>query len=192
MSKELLEELAAEVENYEPPVDLLQKISESTLEYQELLKEKKVVEEKLLVLNAKIAEILETTIPDLMFQARMKDYTMNDGSSVEVKNIIKASIKVEDRQQAMDWFRSNGYGDLIKNEVSVSFGKGQDEDAEKAVKALEAQGFQVSRSENIHFMTLNAWAKEQLEQGKPIPEDKGVSLYLGTTAKIKEPKEPKK
>ena len=188
MSKELLEELAAEVENYVPPVDLLQQISEATLEYQELTKEQKALEEKLLALKARISEVLETRIPDLMFQARLKDYTMNDGSSVEVKNIVKASIRVEDRQQAMDWFRSNGYGDLIKNEVSVSFGKGQDEDAEKAVKALEAQGFQVSRSENIHFMTLNAWAKEQLEQGKPIPEDQGISLYLGTTAKIKEPK----
>ena len=50
-----------------------------------------------------------------------------DGMTVERKMIVAASIPVgEQRSKLLHWLRSNGLDDIIKNDITVSFGKGED------------------------------------------------------------------
>ena len=48
-----------------------------------------------------------------------------DGSTVDVKPNYSASITIANREKAFNWLRKNGLGDIIKNEISVSFGRNE-------------------------------------------------------------------
>tara|TARA_R110000751_G_scaffold23265_1_gene64683 strand:- start:161 stop:571 length:411 start_codon:yes stop_codon:yes gene_type:complete len=63
-------------------------------------------------------------IPALMDEMGVERLDV-DGMTVERKMIIAASIPVANKDQAFDWLRSNGLDDIIKNDVTVSFGKGR-------------------------------------------------------------------
>ena len=44
------------------------------------------------------------------------------------------------------------------------------EDKEKAFAELKSMGFGDIIKETIHWATLNSWAKEQMEEGNPVPD----------------------
>ena len=52
-----------------------------------------------------------------------------DGSAVDVKPYYAANISLKNREAAYNWLRSNGLGDIIKNEITVSFGRNEDNKA---------------------------------------------------------------
>ena len=54
---------------------------------------------------------------------------------IDVKPTYGASILVANREAAYEWLRDHGYDDIIKNDVSVSFGRGED-DMAGSFKAL--------------------------------------------------------
>jgi len=54
---------------------------------------------------------------------------LKDGESVEIKKIYGASITPDNQEKAFTWLRNNGLGDIIKNDVTVTFGRGEDNKA---------------------------------------------------------------
>ena len=63
-----------------------------------------------------------------------------DGSAIEVKEIYSATIPVARKDGAYNWLRENGLGDLIKNEVTVSFGRNEDNKAADYASLAQSQG----------------------------------------------------
>ena len=80
--------------------------------------------------------------------------------------------------------RENNHGDLIKNNLSVSFGKGEDADAVKLKESLEKQGLVVDQKQDVHWQTLRGFVKEQIEKNKTIPSET-FGLYIANRTKIK-------
>lgn len=107
-----------------------------------------------------------------------------DGVTVTRKLIVSASIPDEKREQAFEWLRENKLDDIIKNDVVVSFGKGEDNSAKNAVGILREQGFDPEVKTFIHPMTLKAFVKERVEDGKPIDLDL-FGAYVVNAAEIK-------
>ena len=58
---------------------------------------------------------------------------MINGEEVEVRNTYGAHIKEANKEAAFAFLRESGHGDIIKNTVSVAFGKGEDAMAESFV-----------------------------------------------------------
>jgi hypothetical protein len=73
-------------------------------------------------------------IPTMMTEMNISTLKLADGTAVEVKPIYGASISAERKEEAFNWLRKNGLGDLIKNEVTVSFGKHWSESVSKLGK----------------------------------------------------------
>jgi len=107
-----------------------------------------------------------------------------DGVTVTRKLIVSASISDEKREQAFGWLRDNGLDDIIKNDVVVSFGRGEDNAAKNAVGILREQGFDPDVKTHIHPMTLKAFVKERVEEGKPIDLDL-FGAYVVNAAEIR-------
>lgn len=107
-----------------------------------------------------------------------------DGVTVTRKLIVSASISDEKREQAFGWLRENGLDDIIKNDVVVSFGRGEDNAAKNAVGILREQGFDPDVKTHIHPMTLKAFVKERVEDGKPIDLDL-FGAYVVNAAEIR-------
>jgi hypothetical protein len=107
-----------------------------------------------------------------------------DGMSVERKMIVAASIPVANREQAFDWLRDNNLDDIIKNDVTCSFGKGQDNLAGDVIGILRERGFDPTTKTHVHPSTLKAFIKERLVDGKPIDLDL-FGAFVSNTAVLK-------
>jgi hypothetical protein len=83
-------------------------------------------EEELKQLKQQADAISGEVIPTMMQELNISTLKLADGSAVEVKPVYGASISAERKEEAFEWLRSNGLGDLIKNEVTVSFGRNEE------------------------------------------------------------------
>ena len=70
---------------------------------------------------------------------------------------------------AYNWLRENGLGDIIKNEVAVQFGKGEDNKAEQLLSLAEQEGYEPTQKQKVEPMTLKALYRERVEAGLDMP-----------------------
>ena len=57
-----------------------------------------------------------------------------EGNKVGLRQFVHARISEEKKQEAFTWLRSIGEGDIIKNDVTVSFNSGQDNVAKSVLE----------------------------------------------------------
>ena len=81
-------------------------------------------------------------IPTMMSEMGLSELKLQDGSHLKVSMSYRATITEANKEAAFNWLRNNGLGDIIKNEISVSFGRNEDNKA--ADYAELAQGSWVS------------------------------------------------
>jgi hypothetical protein len=129
-------------------------------------------------------KLLEETIPAMLAELGMKSFKMSDGSLIDVKPFYSASIREENRAKAYEWLRDNGFDDIIKNTVSVRFGRGEDGLCDTLLNQLREQNYPVEQAQKIEPMTLKAWVREQVERGSEFPTEL-FGVYIGQKATIK-------
>jgi hypothetical protein len=122
-------------------------------------------------------------IPQLMDEMGVERLDV-DGVVVERKMIVSASIPVARKDEAFAWLRENGLDDIIKNDVTVSFGKGEDNVAGDVVGLLQDRGFDPQTKTHVHPSTLKAFVKERVEGGKPIDLDL-FGAFISNAAQIR-------
>ncbi len=131
-----------------------------------------------------LRKLTEQTIPEAMAELGMSSFKMDDGSSIDVKPFYSASIPAARKAEAFQWLRDHGFDDIIKNTVSVNFGRGEDELCVRLLDLLGQQGYPAQQAEKVEPMTLKAWAKEQVERGNQFPTDL-FGVFIGQKATIK-------
>lgn len=167
-----------------PSDDQLKTISTLAQRQRELLKKLAEIEKVQKSLTADLRKIQEKDLPEAMEAANMKKFTLGDGSSIAIREGITASLSEERREAACQWLRENGYGDIVKEDIAVSFGKGEGEQAAAAAALLTAHGFSTARQTNVHTATLKALIREELSKGKEMPLEL-LGAYRWTKAEIK-------
>ena len=140
-------------------------------------------EEELKQLKQQADAISGEVIPTMMQELNISTLKLADGSAVEVKPVYGASISAERKEEAFEWLRSNGLGDLIKNEITVSFGRNEDNKAIAYATLAQGQGFQPSQKLKVEPMTLKALVRERLESGKEMPTEL-FNVFAGNRTKI--------
>ncbi len=135
-------------------------------------------------LSNTIKELEEVTLPEMMQKVGLTSVTLLDGTKLEVGDEVYASIPEASQPQTLHWMRTNNFGPIIKNQVSLSFGKGEDDKASYAYAQLVASGFEPERKEFVHPQTLKAFVKEQDKKGKPVP-DNLFSVHRTKKIKVK-------
>jgi hypothetical protein len=142
------------------------------------------LEETLKEAKKKLLKLTDEDMPAVMQEVGMNKFELDDGSTVEVKPTYGASILVDNRPQAYEWLRENGYDDIIKNNVTCSFGRGEDDKA-SAFKAFAAkEGYVANQKTEIHSQTLRAFVKERVEAGDAFPMEL-FGAWVGQLAVIK-------
>ena len=129
-------------------------------------------------------KLTEETIPEALSELGMTSFRMEDGSSIDIKSFYSASISEARRAEAFHWLRDHGFDDIIKNTVSVRFGRGEDELCNRLLGMLGQQGFPAEQSEKIEPSTLKAWVKERVTRGEQFPMEL-FGAYIGKKASIK-------
>jgi hypothetical protein len=131
----------------------LQKLEGEITKEEALLKQKKERADK----------ISSEVIPEIMESMKLKTLKLTDGSAIEVKE--------------------NDLGDLIKNEITVSFGRGEDTKASEYTSLAESKGYQPSQKLKVEPMTLKALYRERVEAKQDLPSEH-FNLFKGNRTKI--------
>ena len=123
-------------------------------------------------------------IPTMLSEMGLSSLKLQDGSSVEVKTNYSATITQANKEAAFNWLRENGLGDIIKNEISVSFGRNEDNKAADYANLAKGQGFEPQQKLKVEPMTLKALVRERLEAGKEMPTEL-FNIFVGNKTTIK-------
>ena len=131
----------------------------------------------------KIKKQLETErIPALMEEMGQTKGTWN-GVEVKLVQKIDARISEANKDAAFSWLRGNGHDGIIKNDVTMSFSKGEDNLAGDAIATLRDKGFDPIQKTSVHASTLKAFIGTELEKGAALPLDL-FSGYVRNVANI--------
>ena len=141
-------------------------------------------EQNLKDLKKKRDHISGEVIPTMMSEMGLAELKLHDGSHLKVSTSYKAHISEANKEAAYNWLRNNGLGDIIKNEISVSFGRNEDNKAADYAELAKSSGFQPTQKMKVEPMTLKALVRERIEAGKEMPtEIFGVFSENKTTIK---------
>ena len=152
----------------------MQQIQEDISKNEEYLKQKK----------KELDHISGEVIPTMLSEMGLSYLKLADGSSIEVKTNYSATITEANKEAAFNWLRQNGLGDIIKNEISVSFGRNEDNKAVDYAELAKSHGFQPTQKLKVESMTLKALVRERIEAGKEMPTEL-FNIYVGNKTTIK-------
>ena len=128
-------------------------------------------------------KISSEIIPNMLAEQGLSSLKLADGSAVEVRKSYSCTIKKDGADAAYQWLRENGLEDIIKNEVFVTFGKGEDNKAEQLLGLAEQEGFEPQQKSKVEPMTLKALYRERIEAGLDMPSD-SFNLFVKDQTKI--------
>ena len=112
------------------------------------------------------------TIPTKMQELGINETTMKDGSKVTVKEGFHCRIPKAREEEALQYLKQEGLGDIIKNQVSTSFGTGEDNMAGDLAGYIESNfGITPDVKKSVHPSTLKATLKKRHEEGLTDPDD---------------------
>ncbi len=129
----------------------------------------RLLEVKLQQAKSRLFDVQCKRLPEQLEAMGLAEFTTADGVKVSIREDIRASIKVENRLEALAWLEANDAGSLIKNDVAVTFGKGHDDAAAEFIEELKERGTAFKSKRHVHPQTLGAYVRECLSEGEPIP-----------------------
>ena len=131
------------------------------------------LEDKLKAKKQERDDISSRVIPELLQEQGLSEIKLADGSKVSVKKEFRATLPKDDltREAAYKWLRDQNLGDIIKNNVTVSFGKGEDNKANQLVDLAVANGFTPQQKSDVAWNTLTALYEERVKAGLDMPSD---------------------
>ena len=182
MEQDFEETLASSVEK----VDQQGLTSVAALARQIRDKEKNIskLEDTLKAEKKALLKLTDEEMPAMLAEIGISSFSLDDGSTVEVKQTYGASILMDNRPAAYEWLRDNGYDDIIKNTVLCQFGRGEDDQASAFAAFAQQQGYVPEQKTEIHPQTLRAFVKERVEEGDAFPMEL-FGAWVGQRAVIK-------
>ena len=158
-------------------------------------------QQKVLKLEADLKEAKETAritqevdLPLAMLDVGMRSFTLKNGFSVDVVTTHHAGISQANQPAAFAYLKETAHDDIIKRDVTMTFGRGEESLAVQALELLR-QTFpanKVLEKASVHAQTLGAFVREQMRAGEALPHDI-FGIYTRTYAELTPPggKRPK-
>ena len=189
---DIIAEMASDAGSNEDTIDKLkddQLDSISKLANEAASLERKIADTEQLLKDHKqsLHKITDEQLPEALETMGLQKFTLKDGAEIAVKPIYAASIPKDRKEEAFQWLRDHEFGDLVKNNVTVTFGRGEDTIAKDFVNMCGSQGFTPSQLEKVEPMTLKAWLRERVEAGDAVPLDL-FGAFISQRATIKRSK----
>lgn len=142
------------------------------------------LEEQLKEAKRELRSLTDEKLPQLLLELGVSEFKLEDGTKVTVKNIYGATIPAARREEAYQWLRDHGHGDMIKNVISASFGMGEDQLAQKFKDTAKENGLICEQKMSVHSQTLKGFVRGEIEKGRDVPQDL-FGVFVSQRAVIK-------
>jgi hypothetical protein len=164
--------------------DNIQSLADQVERLEGVASDIETAENNLKELKKKRDHISGEVIPTMMSEMGLAELKLHDGSHLKVSTTYRAHISEANKEMAYNWLRNNGLGDIIKNEILVSFGRNEDNKAADYAELAKRSGFQPTQKMKVEPMTLKALVRERIEANKEMPTELfGVFTENKTTIK---------
>ena len=180
---ELINEMEKDQTEVLDRTENIKSLADQVKKLRDLEDQVKAEEQALKDKEKEIERISGEVIPTLLSEMGLSSLKLADGSAVDVKPYYAANISLKNRELAYSWLRSNGLGDIIKNDITVSFGRNEDNKAADYANLAKGQGFQPTQKLKVEPMTLKALVRERIESGKDMPMDI-FNVFVGNRTKL--------
>ena len=164
-------------------IDQTKTLSDKVIELRNLEDKVAASENHTKDLKEKAKQLSNFDIPKMMEEMNIKKLKLKDGASIEVTNFYSARIVPEKQEEAFNWLREHGLGDIIKNDITVTFGRGEDNKAMAYATLAKGQGYEPVQKIGVHAQTLKAVVRERTESGQDLPADL-FNPFVGNQTKI--------
>lgn len=159
------------------------------IQLEDLIEQK---EEEISKLKGQLKKLSFEDIPDLLAEKGLEKLKLRNGNEIVVKQVISAYLPKEEsdpegRERTLNWLRKNDLGDIIKNNITVSFGRGEDNKAMAYANLAQNSGYIPSQKVDVNNRQLVAALRERLEKGLDVPPEL-FKLFVGNQTKIKRSK----
>ena len=175
-------------------IDAAASLSNKVIQLKNIEDEIENAEKSISKLKEQSKVLSEVEIPKMMQEMNITKLKLKDGESIELKPFYYASIAkgrnesdsdfLDRKDKAFTWLRDNGLGDIIKNDITVTFGRDEDNKALQYADLAKSNGFEPIQRETVHAVTLKALVRERLENNLEMPSDI-FKIYAGNSTKIK-------
>lgn len=149
---------------------------------------------------------LETEdLPAAMDGAGLTSFTLTNGRTVAIEEFYDGTVPSESaiaiakkdlkdrlrarRQFILDWLRRHNHHGIIKNEIVLSFSKGEDSTARAVMASLTKLGYEPVQTENVHPSTFKSWLKQLMQDPPDNPDDRppleAMGVFAGRKATVK-------
>ena len=163
--------------------DAAKSLSSKVIELKNLEDEISNAEKSVSKLKEQAKTLSQFEIPMKMEEMHITKLKLKDGESVEIKKIYSGSIPPDNKEAAFTWLRDHDLGDIIKRDITVTFGQGEDNKASEYANLAQGQGYEPVQKIGVHPQTLKAIVRERLESGREMPSDL-FKTYAGNSTKI--------
>ena len=164
-------------------IDSTKKLSDKVIELRNLEDQVAASENHTKYLKEKAKQLSNFDIPKMMQEMNVTKLKLKDGASIEVTNFYSARIVPDKQEEAFNWLREHGLGDIIKNDVTVTFGMSEDNKAMAYATLAKGQGYEPVQKIGVHPSTLKAVVRERTESGQDLPADL-FNPFVGNQTKI--------
>ena len=164
--------------------DTIQSLADQVERLESLQSRLELQEDNIKNTKKELEHVSGEIIPTMMAEMGLAHLKLMDGSSVDVKPHYSATITQANKEAAFNWLRNNGLGDIIKNEISVSFGRNEDTRAADYAELAKGRGFSPTQKLKVEPMTLKALVRERIEAGKEMPTEI-FNVFVGNKTTIK-------
>tara|TARA_R100001198_G_C5136245_1_gene152144 strand:+ start:89 stop:637 length:549 start_codon:yes stop_codon:yes gene_type:complete len=164
-------------------VDDLTNISQLSRKLTQMEDQIEHLESELKIRKDELRKLSEDTLPNALLEQGLSEIKLTDGTTLSVTNYYSARITEETRDAAFKWLQENELGDIIKNTVSASFGREENDAAQELMAKLEEEGHDLVQKKWVEPMTLKATVKEQVEKGVALPLET-FNVYIGQKIKV--------
>ena len=159
-------------------------LSEAIEQFKTVSAQVLATEQKLKEFKAQEKYISEFVIPEIMEKQNLKTLKLKDGSELSVGNRFYASFKADKKNEGIKWLRDNGLGDIVDNNITVTFGQGEDNKAVEYAGLARERGYEPTQDEKVHHASLTVVMKDFKEKGNEIPANL-FSTFDGSQTKLK-------
>ena len=164
--------------------DNIQSLADQVERLEAMQQQLEIQEDAIKEKKKQIQHISGEVIPTMMTEMGLSELKLQDGSHLKVATSYKAHITEANKEMAYNWLRDNNLGDIIKNEISVSFGKNEDNKAADYAELAKGQGLQPTQKMKVESSTLKALVRERAEAGNPLPTEL-FGVYVENKTSIK-------
>ena len=160
-----------------------QKLTDEIKKLQDIQQEIQNYKDRIKDLEESEKYFSQVVIPDMMNAMNLKTMKLKDGSEIEISNKFFANALAAKRAEAYQWLRENGLGNIVKNEITVRFGKDEDNKAQQYATLARGQGYEPEQKVSVHAGTLRVALEDLHTRGGQIPSEY-FSTFAGYQTKI--------